>query len=190
MVTATVAQSADTEHQTWFTVTYSDICKIIRMLNVHPKHRVCFCVCVCWRAHKAVCVLEEWKVRIPHTFQSFDMWPREGEGKADTSFLIRPDSPSPPLLLTERLISYLQQSALSVWHRSIHVSNCSSSLKSKSAHLLDPIGHARQYHLVWTEKIKKKKKKDASPSEVWPRAPALLPQLNVKYTSLGWQYIV
>lgn len=91
------------------------------------------------------------------------------------SLLIRTDSPS-PLLLTERLISYLHQSAPSVWHQSIRMRNCSSSLKSKSVHPLDPIGHARQHHLVWTEEIKKK----GLPSEVGPSAAASASQNECK----------
>lgn len=138
--------------------------------------RVCELKCTCSSALE-VLVCKEW---IHHCFQSFDMWLRGGEGKSETSSLITPDSPS-PLPLTGRLISYLHQSALSLWHQSVRMSDCSSSLKSKSVHPLDPIGHTRQHHLVWTDKIKKK----GSPSEVWPSNAVLPEKINVRTFPLG-----
>lgn len=60
-------------------------------------------------------------------------------------------------------------------------------LKSKSAHLLDPIGHGRRYHLVWTEEIKRKKREDhlLKPGQVLQPC-----KMNVKHISLGSQLIV
>ncbi len=137
------------------------------MLNLNSHKSQLLWECELKYTCRSVCVPGVCKVWIHHSFLSFDMWLMGGESKAETSLLIRPDSPS-PRLLTERLISYLHQSALSVWHQSIRMSNCSSPLQSKSVHPLDPIGHARQHHLVRTEEIKE----EVSPSEVWPSSAA------------------
>lgn len=76
---------------------------------------VCVFLSVWAQLHLQKCVCVYCKVWIHHSFQSFDMWLRGGEGKTETSLLIRPDSPCSPLPLTERNSDLTSTSQLSLY---------------------------------------------------------------------------